>query len=51
MFTELQENVEEYKQFYESFSKNIKLGVHEDSANRVKLCELLRFYSSKLGED
>ena len=34
MFTEMQENQEDYKKFYEQFSKNLKLGIHEDSANR-----------------
>jgi molecular chaperone HtpG len=51
MFTELMENAEEYKKFYEQFSKNLKLGIHEDSANRSKICDLLRFYTSKSGED
>ena len=51
MFEELAENKEDYKKFYEQFSKNVKLGIHEDSANRKKLAELLRFYSSKGGEE
>merc|ERR1739838_1059678 len=37
--------------FYEQFSKNLKLGIHEDTANRTKLAELLRFSTSKSGED
>jgi molecular chaperone HtpG len=51
MFTEIQENAEDYKKFYEQFSKNLKLGIHEDTANRMKLAELLRFHTSKSGED
>jgi molecular chaperone HtpG len=51
MFAEIQENAEDYKKFYEQFSKNLKLGIHEDSQNRQKLAELLRFHTSKSGED
>jgi molecular chaperone HtpG len=51
MFAELAENQEDYKKFYEQFSKNLKLGIHEDTTNRKKLADLLRFQSSKTGED
>ncbi|KAK7199308.1 heat shock protein 83-17 [Novymonas esmeraldas] len=51
MFDEVAENKEDYKQFYEQFGKNIKLGIHEDTANRKKLMELLRFYSTESGEE
>ena len=51
MIQELTENNEDYKKFYEQFSKNIKLGIHEDSTNRAKLSEFLRFYTSKSGDD
>jgi len=51
MFAEITENAEDYKKFYEQFSKNLKLGIHEDSTNRGKLADLLRFHTSKSGED
>ena len=51
MFADIQENQEDYKKFYEQFSKNLKLGIHEDSANRGKLADLLRFHTSKTGDD
>jgi len=50
MFAELAENKEDYKTFYEQFHKNIKLGIHEDSKNRKKISELLRYQSTKTGE-
>jgi molecular chaperone HtpG len=51
LFTELSENAEDYKKFYEQFSKNLKLGIHEDTTNRSKLSDFLRFYTSKSGDD
>jgi len=47
MFNELAEDEEEYKTFYNNFSRNIKLAIHEDKMNKDKLLELLRFQSSK----
>jgi molecular chaperone HtpG len=51
MFAEIAENQEDYKKFYEQFSKNLKLGIHEDTTNRKKIADLLRFHTSKTGED
>lgn len=51
LFEELADDKDNYKKFYEQFAKNLKLGIHEDSTNRKKLSDLLRYHSSTSGDD
>ncbi|KAL9903680.1 heat shock protein 83 [Glossina fuscipes fuscipes] len=51
LIEDLTEDKELYKKFYNQFNKNLKLGVHEDSNNRAKLADFLRFHTSASGDD
>ena len=42
---------DEYDTFWDNFGRNLKLGVIEDADNRKDLAELLRFTTSKSGDE
>lgn len=43
---EEEDEEDKYEVFWNNFGKNIKLGVIEDSSNRMKLAKLLRFHTT-----
>merc|ERR1711879_855850 len=51
LIEEISEDKDNFKKFYEQFSKNLKLGIHEDSTNRKKLAGYLRYYTSASGDE
>lgn len=53
LFEELAEDKDLYKQFYNQFSRNLKLGIQEDNChrNKIRLADLLRYHTSASGDD
>merc|ERR1712013_713398 len=51
LIEEIAEDKDNYKKFYEQFSKNMKLGIHKDSTNRKKLAGHLRYFTSASGDE
>merc|ERR1712126_512835 len=51
MFEEIMADKDMGKKFYEQFSKNMKLGIHEDSTIRKKISDLLRYHTSNSGDE
>ncbi|BET02550.1 Heat shock protein [Nesidiocoris tenuis] len=51
LFDELAEDKDNYNKYYSQFGKNLKLGIHEDTQNKKKLSELLRYHTSASGDE
>ncbi|XP_060071129.1 heat shock protein HSP 90-beta-like [Ylistrum balloti] len=51
LFDDIAEDKENYKKFYEQFAKNLKLGIHEDTTNRKKIADFLRYHTSQSGDE
>ncbi|XP_012559124.3 heat shock protein HSP 90-alpha [Hydra vulgaris] len=51
LFVEISTDKDEYKKFYEEYREKIIQGIHDDSQNRSKVADLLRYYSSASGDD
>ena len=50
LFSEIMEDDEKGQQFWEAFSKNIKLGITEDATNKEKLAKILKYRTNTSGE-
>jgi HSP90 family molecular chaperone len=51
MLAETAEKKDDCKKFCEQFGKCLKFGVHEDSTNRNEIAELVKWHSSKSGDE
>merc|ERR1719318_1447526 len=51
LIEEINEDKDNFKKFYEQFSKNLKLGIHEDSTNRKKIAGYLRYFTPASGDE
>merc|ERR1712106_68185 len=51
LIEEINEDKDNFKKFYEQFSKNLNLGIHEDSTNRKKIAGYLRYFTSASGDE
>ena len=51
MFAEIVEQKDDDKKVYEQFGKCLKIVMREDSTNRAKISELLKFNASKSGDE
>lgn len=51
MFNHISDDADKFRVFYENFNKSIKLGIHEDTNNKLKLCSLLRYETTKSDGD
>ena len=51
MLVEIAEVNDDYKKFYERFVKCMQLGIHENSVDNAETAELLRFNTSKAGDE
>ena len=51
MFDEIAELSDDRKKFYEQFVKCVKLGIRENSVDDLEIAELLRFNTSKSGDE